>query len=459
MGAWATSGAFRAPRRWGLSPQPAGVPGRRGLCGILLFSCLLLSALMLIPSSATARRTGSAVGRTGANLVEVRFVSRAALRRALREHPARLVRVVAALHVAELRPTGDVLAFERAIRAAAGISSVREVVRRAAAESSVYATSGDSTSAAGAVEWQFSAIGVDRVPAAVISAARNITIAVVDTGADTTAPDLAGRIAGAYDVRTGAHTAVDRNGHGTFVASLAAGSAAPVPGVTGSNGGARLLIVKVADASSFTDIDVAGGILYAVGHGARIINLSVAGRTPSPVEEAAIDYAARRGVLLVAAAGNDALSGDPPEYPAAFLQPVGSAGVGGLGLVVGASDPLGNRAPFSEFGSFVSVAAPGVSVVGAVTPGSSEVMFPRSPPGNAFAAGLHGSASGTSFAAPQVAGAAALVWAANPRLSAGQVAEVLKATASGHGSWTPGTGFGVIDVAAAVDLAIDTVTH
>ena len=80
-------------------------------------------------------------------------------------------------------------------------------------------------------------------------------------------------------------------------------------------------------------------------------------------------------------------------------------------------------------------------------------MFPRSSRGSAAAAGLHGSASGTSFAAPQVAGAAALVWAANPRLSARQVADVLKATASGHGSWTPGLGFGVIDVAAAVDLA------
>ena len=354
-------------------------PSRRGLRGILLVSCLLLSALMLAPHSGTARRTEVALGRTGANLVEVRFASHAVLLRALRQHPARLVRVLAALHVAEVRPNGDVRAFERAIREVAGISSVRQVVLRRAAVDSGFVPSAAIT-AGGALAWQFSAIGVDRVPAAVISAARKITIAVVDTGADSSAPDLAGRIAGAYDVRTGAHSAVDRNGHGTFVASLAAASGAAGSGVAESNGGARLLIVKVADGSSFTDLDVAAGILYAVGHGARIINLSVAGRTPSPVEEAAIDYAAGRGVLLVAAAGNDALSGDPPEYPAAFLQPVGSAGVGGLGLVVGASDLLGNRAPFSEFGSFVSVAAPGVSVVGAVTQGSSTAVFPRSSP-------------------------------------------------------------------------------
>jgi serine protease len=67
--------------------------------------------------------------------------------------------------------------------------------------------------------------------------------------------------------------------------------------------------------------------------------------------------------------------------------------------------------------------------------------------------GLYGYGSGTSFAAPQVSGAAALVWAANPALSASQVAEILKETASGEGRWTPSLGYGVIDVAAAVARA------
>jgi serine protease len=66
---------------------------------------------------------------------------------------------------------------------------------------------------------------------------------------------------------------------------------------------------------------------------------------------------------------------------------------------------------------------------------------------------LYGFASGSSFAAPEVAGAAALVWAANPALGAQQVAQLLKATASGHGAWTRDLGFGVIDVAAAVAAA------
>ena len=69
------------------------------------------------------------------------------------------------------------------------------------------------------------------------------------------------------------------------------------------------------------------------------------------------------------------------------------------------------------------------------------------------ARGLYGYASGTSFAAPEVAGAAALVWAANPSLTAREVAQILKETASGHGTWTPELGYGVIDVAAAVARA------
>ena len=151
VGAWATSGAPGAPGRWGPSAQPAGVPARRGFRGIALFSCLLLAALVLAAHSTSARRTGSTVGGPGAHLVEVRFASHAALRRALREHPAHLVRVLGALHVAELGPNGDVRAFESAMRRAPGISSVREVVRRRAATvNSGYVPRGGSNAAVGA---------------------------------------------------------------------------------------------------------------------------------------------------------------------------------------------------------------------------------------------------------------------------------------------------------------------
>ena len=119
-------------------------------------------------------------------------------------------------------------------------------------------------------------------------------------------------------------------------------------------------------------------------------------------------------------AGNDALAGNPAEYPAALLH--------GLGLAVGASDMNGRRARFSEHGQFVSLAAPGTAVFGALAWKARASLFPRTElPGGA--PGLYGFASGTSYAAPQVAGAAALVWAANPRLTAHQVAAVLEQTA------------------------------
>ncbi len=166
----------------------------------------------------------------------------------------------------------------------------------------------------------------------------------------------------------------------------------------------------------------------------------------------AVQYAANHGVLLVAAAGNDAQNGNPVEYPAALLQPAGSDGSSGLGLAVGASTMLGDRAPFSSYGSYLSLLAPGVDVLGALpSAGSAGAFQTVHLPGSRH--GRYGLGSGTSFAAPQVSGAAALVWAANPSLSAGEVATILEETASGHGAWDSELGYGVLDVAAAVARA------
>src|SRR6266511_2885815 len=143
------------------------------------------------------------------------------------------------------------------------------------------------------------------------------------------------------------------------------------------------------------------------------------------------------------------------EYPAAYLQPVGSNGQGGIGLAVGASTISGTRASFSNTGSYVSLAAPGENVFAALSKDSSAKDYPRVKlPGST--AGFYGYISGTSFSAPQVAGAAALVWGANQQLNARQVADILKATASGHGAWNAELGYGVIDVAAAVEAARST---
>jgi subtilisin family serine protease len=157
----------------------------------------------------------------------------------------------------------------------------------------------------------------------------------------------------------------------------------------------------------------------------------------------------------VAAAGNDFTQADPVEYPAALLQPLGSDGVGGSGLVVAASDLGGGWAGFSNTGSWISIAAPGVNVFSALPAALRETTF-RTVRLPGSRAGSYGYGTGTSFAAPQVAGAAALVWAANPRLKAAHVAAILKETASGRGRWNPQLGFGVLDVAAAVARAEET---
>ena len=247
----------------------------------------------------------------------------------------------------------------------------------------------------------------------------------------------------------------DPVGHGTFVASLAAGSASNGEGMAGVAGEAQLTTIKASMEGRFTDFEVAAAIAYAVDTGAKVVNLSVGGTKSSQTERRAIDYAVAKDVLLVAAAGNEAQKGNPVEYPAAHLQPVGSNGVGGYGLAVGASTSTGARAAFSNHGSYISLAAPGEEVFGAISKDSSPLDYPRVKlPGSAK--GLYGYSSGTSFAAPQVAGAAALVWAANRALSSRQVADILKQTASGGSRWNPELGYGVINVAAAVVVAGNT---
>ena len=301
----------------------------------------------------------------------------------------------------------------------------RTVLRAAAALVAVVSAAGS-----GSAGWQLRAVGESSVPSAVLTASAHVEIAVVDTGADLRVPVIASRRPVAYDVLTHTANVRDANGHGTFVASLAA--------VYG--GHARLLVIKAGSSSgAFTDASESAAIHYAVAHGARIVNLSIGGKTTSKIERAAIRFAIAHGVLVVAAAGNDHSTGNPVEYPAALLQPVGSYGAPGLGLVVAASDGNG-PAVFSGSGSWISLAAPGVDVYGAL-------------PGGAY-----GHGSGTSFAAAEVSGAAALVWAANPRLTAKEVAEILEETASGDGVWTPDLGYGVVDVQAAVARAARAAT-
>jgi subtilisin family serine protease len=298
-------------------------------------------------------------------------------------------------------------------------------------------------------EWQWDAARIGEVPDWALRAAGRVKIAVIDSGADLRAPDVADKAPATWSVLSRSHRVADELGHGTFVSSLAAGSVDDGVGIAGFGGDAQLLVIQAIDRNGYiTDVDEAAAIVYAVRHGAKIINLSIGGSQTSPIEKRAIRYAAKHGVLLVAAAGNEYRDGNQTEYPAALLQPVGSRGRGGIGLAVGATKMNGTRADFSNTGTYLSLAAPGDNVFAAE---SADSDWPHAqPPWSS--PGYYGWASGTSFAAPEVAGAAALVWGANPSLTARQVADVLKQSASGSG-WTPQLGWGGLDAAAAVQLA------
>ena len=178
-------------------------------------------------------------------------------------------------------------------------------------------------------------------------AALSVRIAIVDSGADVSAPDIAAKQPLTYNAIDNSRDVTDTVGHGTFVASLAAGSASNSEGVAGIAGEARLIAIKASGAGMFTDFELAAAIAYAVDNGAKVINLSLGGTRSSLTEVRALQYAAAKDVLVVAAAGNEAQRGTV-EYPAALLQPVGSNGVGGYGLAVGASTISGARAAFSN---------------------------------------------------------------------------------------------------------------
>ena len=296
---------------------------------------------------------------------------------------------------------------------------------------------------------QFDAAHMDSVPDDALRAAASVKIAVIDSGADLGAPDVADKHPATWSVLSHSSNVNDALGHGTFVSSLAAGSVTNGVGMSGFGGDAQLLVVKAIDPDGYiTDVDEAAGIVYAVKHGARIINLSIGGAESSGIERRAIRWAARHGVLIVAAAGNEHDQGNPVEYPAALLQPVGSRGEGGVGLAVGATSMDGSHAYFSNTGSYISLAAPGFNVFAAE---SAESDWPHAQV-PWYSPGYYGWASGTSFSSPEVAGVAALVWGVNPRLTAPQVGWVLKHSATGSG-WNSQFGWGTLNAAAAVELA------
>jgi len=312
-------------------------------------------------------------------------------------------------------------------------------------------------------EWQFTASRVDRA-LDLTQGDRSIVVGVIDSGVESV-PDLAGKIDGLWNVSPdGAIAAAptsggnDDTGHGTAVASLIAANVDDGFGMAGFGGKAHVIAVHAGYHGIFYDTSIAVALTKLDALGVRIVNMSLGGPAVSePILIDAIHKVAADGVLLVAATGN---SHEEVSWPAAALQP--SEGGRSYGLAVGATDLNGAPAGFSNSGKHLSLVAPGtidsscffgvlVALPSAITFDESACMSRW----NGTRDALYGYVSGTSFSAPQVAGVAALVWAARPELRNYQVADIVKQSArraTGAG-WTPTMGCGVLDAEAAVALA------
>lgn len=239
-------------------------------------------------------------------------------------------------------------------------------------------------------------------------------IAVIDTGVKYNHSDLVnkfrrrsdGQIYG-YNFVRNTTNANDDNGHGTHVAGSAAaeinngigiaGVAAWNPGVPNYNQSVQLMPVKVLDASGSGSLtNVARGITWAADNGAHVLNLSLGASTGAQALADAVDYAWNRGCLLVVAAGNSGSSS--PTYPAYYTNCI----------AVAATDSNDRLASFSQWGSWVDIAAPGVGIY------------------STYRRNTYRTLDGTSMACPHVAGAAALVWSHAPYLTNQQVRTILE---------------------------------
>jgi thermitase len=243
-------------------------------------------------------------------------------------------------------------------------------------------------------------------------------VAVLDTGIDSSHAGLAGSIIAEVDF-TGSQSADDVNGHGTHVTGIIGATPASENGITGIAPGCKILNVKVAnDDGGCRSINVARGIIWAADHGAAIINVSLEIGKPSADLEGAINYAWRKGAVVVAAAGNDASS--RPVYPAAYENCI----------AVSAVDFDASPAPMANRASWVDVVAPGVGILSTL------------PDGN------YGFKSGTSPAAAYVSGLAVLAFdrVRDENGNGRRNDEVRAAIEAGcRKALQPGMGHGVID--------------
>jgi subtilisin family serine protease len=232
----------------------------------------------------------------------------------------------------------------------------------------------------------------------------SVVVAVLDTGVDAAHPDLRGALVPGFDIVNRDANPTDDNGHGTAAAGVIAARTNNVRGQAGICWSCAIMPVKVLGADGRgTTAAIASGILWAVAHGADVINLSLGGTGTTRALADAVAHAASEGVVIVAAAGNN--GNRTAFYPAAYPQVIS----------VAATTASDRRYEWSNYGSWVQVAAPGCNI--APDRGGGYIDF-----------------CGTSAATPVVSGIAALAYSLRPTLPKGVFERALRSAAVPVGS-------------------------
>ena len=248
------------------------------------------------------------------------------------------------------------------------------------------------------------------------------TIAIIDSGMIANHADLPVLLDGYSAVASLAY-GNDKVGHGTSVAGVV-GAATNNIGTVGINLKAKIMPVKVdTSLGTMTVANVAKGIIWATDNGAKVINLSLGSATDNATTKSAIDYAYGKGVAIFAATGNASRNG--VDYPARYDNVIG----------VGATTDGVTKVDFSNYGTGVDVVAIGNYHTTTAT-------------------GDYAIKSGTSFATPQVAGLASLIYAVNPNATNEEVYALIKQAAKPlGGGFNAQTGYGLIDIGRTLALA------
>ena len=267
------------------------------------------------------------------------------------------------------------------------------------------------------------------------STGKGVVTAIVDTGVDSSHPDLQAHMVGGWNTVDNTSNAKDDHGHGTHVAGITGALVNNKQGIAGIAPDTTLMPVKVLAADgSGSDETVANGIIWAADHGAKVINMSLGGPGESQVMAEAVAYAIKKNVAVIAAMGND--GNNEKSYPAAC------PGV----VAVGATNKSDKVTDFSQYGDWISVSAPGASIM-ATFPTYKVAMNEYGFPMN------YASLDGTSMATPAVAGAAAVIRAKFPALDSAQIKARLEGSAdkvSGQADFDQHYGFGRINVLKAI---------